>query len=123
MARSDRIDPVQRSLINRANIASRWAGTADRAAATAPARSGFRARFERQVDPDGTLPADERARRTDAAIRAHMLKLSAKARAGRVAKRRQREERLAAELRAAVEKAEQAFNAAADHDALGGDAA
>ncbi|MET8848069.1 hypothetical protein [Amycolatopsis sp. NPDC004625] len=32
---------------------------------TGPAREAFNSRFEREVDPDGTLPADERARRAE----------------------------------------------------------
>ena len=44
----------------------------------ARARQGFRARFEREADPDGTLPAEERARRADLLFRAHMLRLAAK---------------------------------------------
>jgi hypothetical protein len=43
-----------------------------------PAHRGFRTRFERVVDPDGVLPADERARRADRARRAHMLSLAAR---------------------------------------------
>lgn len=55
---------------------SRWAKEPDRTAATAPARRGFRARFEREVDPDGVLPPAELARRTDHAISAHMCRLA-----------------------------------------------
>ena len=50
---------------------------------TAAARRGFLARFEREVDPDGNLPLDERTRRAEMALRAHMAQLayrSAKAR-------------------------------------------
>lgn len=52
--------------------------TRDSYAHLAPARSAFRARFEQEVDPDGLLPADERERRADRAMRAHMLRLAAK---------------------------------------------
>jgi hypothetical protein len=52
-----------------------WARTADRSARTRPARQAFLKRFERQVDPDGKLPLDERARRAEHALRAHMLQL------------------------------------------------
>jgi hypothetical protein len=45
---------------------------------TAPARSGFLSRFERQVDPDGALSEAERARRAEAALRAHMIRLAAR---------------------------------------------
>jgi hypothetical protein len=48
-----------------------------------PAHRGFRARFERLVDPDGTLDPAERAIRADRAQRAHMLSLSAKSAASR----------------------------------------
>ena len=37
-----------------------WARTRDRTARTRPAREAFLNRFEKQVDPDGTLPAEER---------------------------------------------------------------
>jgi hypothetical protein len=50
---------------------------------TRAAREAFARRFEREVDPDGVLPAPERARRAEAAKRAHfqrMALLSAKAR-------------------------------------------
>jgi hypothetical protein len=43
---------------------------------TAPARAAFRSKFEREADPDGTLPPDERARRADCLRRAHMQRLA-----------------------------------------------
>jgi hypothetical protein len=48
------------------------------------------ARFDRQVDPDGTLPEQERERRAKAALSAHMTRLAlrsveARRRNGRVA--------------------------------------
>lgn len=55
----------------------------DAAWLTAPARAAFFDKFERQVDPEGLLPPAERARRAEAALKAHMLKMayaSAKAR-------------------------------------------
>ena len=62
----------------RAKIAaySRWALTADATSATAPARSAFNARFDREVDPDGVLPAAERARRAECARRAYFTRLA-----------------------------------------------
>ncbi len=51
--------------------------------ATKPARAGFVARFELEVDPDGTLPPEERATRAERAMRAHMLRLAAKSAEGR----------------------------------------
>jgi hypothetical protein len=41
----------QRSLRARMASAERWARATDRAAQTAPARRGLRAKFEREVDP------------------------------------------------------------------------
>lgn len=50
-----------------------------------PAHRAFRLRFERLVDPDGTLPEHERQARADRALRAHMLGLAARsARARRI---------------------------------------
>jgi hypothetical protein len=43
---------------------------------TAPARSAFLLRFEREVDPDRTLPEAERQRRAHAARRAHFVRLA-----------------------------------------------
>ena len=45
---------------------------------TKAARGAFIAKFERQVDPDGVLPPAERARRAEAAMRAHMSRLALK---------------------------------------------
>lgn len=54
---------------------------------TAPARAAFLARFEREVDPDGTLDPAERARRAEHAKRAYMTSLALKsARSRRKAK-------------------------------------
>lgn len=118
------IDPTQRSLVNRANIYRRWsrADAEDRRAATAPARSGFRTRFEREIDPDGTLPPEERARRTNAAIRAHMLTLSARARASRLQRRAERDAAAAATLAAELRDAADQIDAELD-TRDGGDAA
>lgn len=45
---------------------------------TKPARAAFMARFEHEVDPDRKLPAEERARRANAAMKLHMTRLSLK---------------------------------------------
>lgn len=55
-----------------------WAHTADRSARTAPARAALMARFEREVDPQGTLPPDERARRAENKRRAYFQRLALK---------------------------------------------
>lgn len=63
---------------------ARWAREPDRAAATQAARDGLQARFEREVDPEGRLTPDERARRAENAKRAHFQRLAlASARARR----------------------------------------
>jgi len=43
---------------------------------TAPAREAFLTRFELSVDPDGTLPPEERARRAEQAKKAHFARLA-----------------------------------------------
>ena len=43
---------------------------------TAPARAAFLAKFEREVDPTGTLPEEERRRRADHARKAHFARLA-----------------------------------------------
>lgn len=48
------------------------------AAVSAPARAAFDQKFVDQVDPDRTLPEDERGRRVHAARRAYFLTLAAK---------------------------------------------
>lgn len=45
---------------------------------TKNARAAFLASFEKQVDPDGVLPAAERQRRAAAARKAHFVKLALK---------------------------------------------
>ncbi|MGY1660764.1 hypothetical protein ACI78Q_06005 [Geodermatophilus sp. SYSU D00705] len=78
----------------RARLAARvsWANTADRSARTAPARAGLMAKFERDVDPDGTLPPAERARCVASAKKAHYTRLalrSAQARRAKAAETRE----------------------------------
>ena len=71
-----------RSQAARIAALTRWSRE-DPRSGTKPARRGFMARFEEQVDPDRRLPEAERARRAERALRAHMQKLalrSAKAR-------------------------------------------
>jgi hypothetical protein len=53
-----------------------WARTPDRAARTAPARAAMLAKFEAQVDPDGTLDPAERAIRAEHARKAYFTRLS-----------------------------------------------
>lgn len=75
-----------RSLASSIAAHESWANTPDRAARTAPARAALMAKFEREVDPDGTLPPDERARRAEHKRKAYFQRLalkSAKARRAR----------------------------------------
>jgi len=79
---------AERSTLARLAAHESWAATPDRSARTAPARAAMLARFELQVDPDGTLPPIERARRAESARRAHFTRLalkSARARRQRLA--------------------------------------
>jgi len=83
--------PEERALSARIAASERWAKTHDRQSATAPARAGLRAKFAREVDPDGTLsPADLEAR-IDQMMRAHMLRMSLKAKTARRKAREARE--------------------------------
>lgn len=72
----------------RAQIAAntRWGRTTDRSASTEPARRGLRAKFELEVDPDGSLDPAERDRRVDSLLMAHMQKMSLAASRARRAK-------------------------------------
>lgn len=55
-----------------------WAKTDDPSARTANGRQAFLERFEREVDPEGTLPPAERARRAAALRKAYFLDLAQK---------------------------------------------
>jgi len=89
--------PEVRSLV--ASIASntRWGLEPDRRAATAPARAGLLARFEREADPDGQLEPSERAYRAEKLLQAHMLRMSLKAASARRRKREAEADLAAAE--------------------------
>jgi hypothetical protein len=74
---------AQRS--RRARIAAHasWATTVDRTARTSSGTRAFLDRFERQVDPDGTLPDETRAAMAKHARTAYMLQLAEKSAAAR----------------------------------------
>jgi hypothetical protein len=79
------LTPSQRALRTRIAAYTLHA-TQDARVTTQPARDAFLARFEREVDPDGSLPVAERRRRAEAAKRAYFSRLalrSAKARRAR----------------------------------------
>lgn len=72
------LTPGQRSLRARTASFTSWANTSDTTARTRPgAQAAFR-KFEDQVDPNRTLPDDERFRRAKAAQRAHMSAIAQK---------------------------------------------
>lgn len=60
---------------------------------TARARATFLASFERQVDPDGSLPADERRRRAAHARAAHFARLARRSVIVRAQRRRRQRRR------------------------------
>ncbi len=74
----------------RARIAAHLlhAQISDEAEHTAPARAAFLSRFEREVDPDGVLDPQERARRAEHAKKAYFLRLALASRKARANKKR-----------------------------------
>lgn len=71
------LTPAERSL--RARLAAHTLhAQVDPQEHTAPARRAFLDRFEREVDPDGVLAPDERARRASHARTAYFTKLALK---------------------------------------------
>ena len=70
--------PENRSLVSRIAAHEKWARTPDATAATAPARAAFLDRFEREVDPEGVLAPQERARRAEHARKAYFTRLALK---------------------------------------------
>lgn len=85
-------DAAERALRGRIAAHTRWAGIADRSAATAPARAGLRDRFLRQARQQfGDLPEHELAVRAEHLRKAFYARLalaSAKARSARSAVRK-----------------------------------
>jgi hypothetical protein len=82
------LTPEQRSLAARAAAHAQWAKERDRTARTATARKAFMDRFEREVDPDGSLDPVERARRATNARTAYYLRLSLKSALARAARKK-----------------------------------
>ena len=75
---SSNLSSADRATISRIGAHESWARTVDRTARTAPARAALLARFEREADPDGLLPPDERARRAGHLRKAYYLRLALK---------------------------------------------
>lgn len=69
------LTPEERSLRARMGAYAQQAAH-DTRETTAAARTTFLARFEREVDPDGTLPEGERLRRAEAARRLYFQRLA-----------------------------------------------
>jgi hypothetical protein len=67
---------ADRSLIARLAAHESWARTTDPNVRTEPARRALLDRFEREVDPDGVLPPDERTRRAAHARKAYFTRLA-----------------------------------------------
>jgi hypothetical protein len=72
------LTPAERSLRARMAAHHSWARTRDRSARTEPARKAAMDRYEREVDPDGTLEPRERALRAEQAMKAHMTRIALK---------------------------------------------
>jgi hypothetical protein len=70
------LSPAERSIHASLAAHTRWSRENDRVAATASMRAASLARFERQVDPTGSLSPQERAIRAEHARKAHMRRLS-----------------------------------------------
>jgi hypothetical protein len=85
--RSEGLTPAERTLRARMAAHYSWAKTPDRTARTAAARQAALDRFEREVDPDGTLDPAERAQRAEQAKRAHMTRMALKSAQARHRKR------------------------------------
>jgi hypothetical protein len=69
---------TKQQLAVRAAQLRRWAKEPDPVAALAPARRGFRAKFEREIDALGVTDPADHARRVDQLVRAHMADLARK---------------------------------------------
>lgn len=74
-----------RSQIAKIAAHTRWAKEKDRSAATQAARDALARKFEVEVDPDGVLAPEERAKRAESARLAHFQRM---ARASAQARRR-----------------------------------
>lgn len=68
--------PEDRVLRARLAAHTRWSREADRTRATAAARQAAQERFEKQVDPDGTMDPRERAMLAENARKAHFTKMA-----------------------------------------------
>jgi hypothetical protein len=75
---ANRLTPTERSLGGQIGAHKSWANTENRSARTAPARKAMLDKFEREVDPDGTLAPAERAKRAAHLRKAYFARLALK---------------------------------------------
>ncbi|WP_054813389.1 hypothetical protein [Nocardia arizonensis] len=68
--------PAERTLKARIAAHESWAKTPDRTARTAKGREALLTKFDRLVDPDGLLSAEERSYRAAQARKAHYSRLA-----------------------------------------------
>ena len=78
----------ERSMIGRLG-AHRMHAMYDSKETTAKGREAFMSKFEREVDPDGTLPPDERQRRAEHLRKAYFTELALKSVQSRARKKQQ----------------------------------
>jgi hypothetical protein len=81
-------DQAKRVLQARMAAHALHARVQDPSAHTARARHAFLSRFEREVDPEGVLTPQERARRAEHAKKAYFLRLAAASSKARAKKHR-----------------------------------
>lgn len=72
------LTPAEKSLRGQIAAHSSWAHTIDRAARTAKARQAALDRFEAEVDPEGVLAPDVRAKMAQNARQAYFKRLALK---------------------------------------------
>ena len=72
------LTPAERSLRGQIAAHESWARTENRSARTEAARRAAEERFEREVDPDGTLTPAERTQRANHARKAYFARLALK---------------------------------------------
>lgn len=72
------LTPAERVLRSKMAAHRSWANTEDRTARTAKARQAAADRFEKQIDPEGKLPTEERAKRAESARKAFYAEMAFK---------------------------------------------
>jgi hypothetical protein len=70
------LTPEQRALRSKIAAHVQWSKEPDPTARTAKARKTFLDRFEREADPDGVLPPEERTRRAEHLRKAHFARMA-----------------------------------------------